>query len=132
MGAKLPPEAKEGQALSASWLNDLRACVAEALKRAGIRVAGLDGSQGVHGTTLAGVSASGGTILVGKAPGGGIAAGATGTITLYQYGSLTTLGAQTLVVYNPGPDALPANRKVWIGEANGKANSVLWWSCLSA
>jgi hypothetical protein len=128
----LPPEVREGEALSASWLNALRACVRLALTRSHIRIAGLEGSQGVHGTTLRAGATAAGSIVVAKSTGGSIAANATGTVTLYQWGSLTTLSALTMTVYNPGPDVCPASKKVWIGEANGKADSVLFWSCADA
>lgn len=130
MGVNLPPEAKEGQVLSAAWLNALRSCVAEALTRAGVRISGLSGSQGVHGTTLAGdaLEAAGGK-LWGKSPTGGIGIGDTETVTLYQHGSASTLGTRSVRVFNPGPDFCPEHVRIWIGEWNGIPNTALWWSC---
>lgn len=127
-GKNLPTQ-RRGKPIRAADLNAVRA-VAEGLSRQQ-----LGGSRSQ--TTIAGVPVSlagrsGVEIRLGKSPVGGIAAGGTGTVTLYEYGTLGTLGAETVTASNPGPDACPGGRKVWLGEVNGVANTVLYWSCASA
>jgi hypothetical protein len=128
-GKNLPVQGR-GKPIKARDLNAVRA-VAEGLSR--------QQTGGVLAqTTIAGVPMSlagagiGVEILLGKSPVGGIAAGATETVTLYDYGTTNTLGATTVAALNPGPDACPAGKKVWIGRVNGVGNTILFWSCVDA
>lgn len=69
------------------------------------------------------------SILLGKSPGTAIAAGSTGTVTLYKHRSFNTLGTKTVTATNPWPEACPSGRKVAIGTLNGVPDCILWWSC---
>jgi hypothetical protein len=107
-GKNLPVQGR-GKPIKARDLNAVRA-VAEGLSR--------QQTGGVLAqTTIAGVPMSlagagiGVEILLGKSPVGGIAAGASETVTLYDYGTTNTLGATTVAALNPGPDACPAGKK---------------------
>lgn len=69
------------------------------------------------------------SVLLGKSPGSAIAAGATGTVTLYKEGTYDTLSSRTITARNPWPESCPPGRKVAIGTLNGVPDCILWWSC---
>jgi hypothetical protein len=126
---KTLPKQDRGRPIKAA---DLRAVAKAAEGLARQQLGGVLAQTSIAGVPLSLAGGTSGLILLGKAPGGGIAAHATGTVTLYEYGSHTTLSAATLEVTNPWPDACPGNHVVTIATVNGVPNSALTWSCLSA
>jgi hypothetical protein len=67
-------------------------------------------------------------VVMARGPSGGMAAGATATVTLYD---ALTLGSNTALVRNPGPDAVPSGpRRLYLVRHPGVAEwCVLSWSC---
>lgn len=104
-----------------SWVNRDRIVVSPG---SGLRV-----SQSTHGRMLTAAGAS--PMTLAQLPVGGIAAGATGTVTVYE--DYNTLGSTTLTVRNPWDSDTTDNLKCAIGRMVGVQDlAVLWWDCEEA
>lgn len=85
--------------------------------------------KGRNSLVLTSEDVGGGELLTCKSPPGGIAAGASALCYRFKYGEPATLLSSQVLVHNPGPDAVPASRRLWYGTSDGVPNSALFWSC---
>ena len=88
---------------------------------------GLVAHETPGGTELRALKSAGGVGVVwAKAPGGGIAARSTGTVTLYADITTATLSATTMTARNEWPDPIPGNKLLAI------VGDAIVWSCNDA
>lgn len=122
------PEVHEGEPLSAGWLNNLRRLVVGALKISFDPKAGFIATTGASGTHV--TLHREGEVYFGKLPSGGIAAGASGDVTLYTDATMATLTspAITVKVYNPWSQAAPTLAKCTFA-LRGGVNGLIGWDC---
>jgi len=122
------PEVKEGEPLSAGWLNLLRRMVIRACKLSFDPKAGFVVAQGDYGTHV--TLHREGEVFFGKLPSGGIAVGASGLVTLYTDATMATLTspAITVLVWN-GQDTAATSLKKCTFTLRGGVYGLIGWTC---